>query len=111
MSKKSEVEALREQVARLTERLEGVQDAEKLNKIIREMQIQAKAQQEEVEHLRTFKAKFDGAADQRAIDNHHLLKPLHKQIADQQVEIRKLTQDNTRLKERLDDIAKGASGI
>ncbi len=111
MGKKTEIEALREQVARLTERLEGVQAAEKLTATIRAMQLQAKGQQEEVEHLRAFKAKFEGAAEQQTIDNHHLLKPLHKQVADQQVEITRLKRDNDRLRERLDEIAKGAGAI
>lgn len=111
MSKKTEVEAMREQVIRLTERLEEAGDAVKLTALIEQMQLQAKAQQEEVEHLRTFKAKWQTNLDQGAIDQYKLTQPLKRTISEQQTQITRLTADNTRLKNRLDEIAKGTSGL
>lgn len=111
MSKKTETEALREQVTRLTKRLEEAGDAVKLTTLVEQMQLQAKAQQEEVEHLRTFKAKFQTNIDQGAIDQHKLTQPLKKTISEQENQIARLTADNNRLKNRLDEIAKGAQGI
>ena len=119
MSKKSDtVESLREQVVRLTERLEGVQDSEKLSLIIREMQLQAKGQQEEIEHLRKKKALYDQAIDAGSNDqfkeNSKLTQQIQawqKTIAVLKKENERLTTDNMRLTDRLSEIARGAEGL
>lgn len=113
MSLKTDNEALREQVARLTERLANVRKEEALQATITEMQTVAAAQQEQVEHLRKINAKQAGAIEQHSSDMFRATEKLHGIITTQKREIEKLrkqidtlTDDNRRLNDRLAEISK-----
>jgi len=113
MSLKTDNEALREQVARLTERLANVRKEEALQATITEMQTLAAAQQEQVEHLRKTIAKQTGVIEQHSTDKHRETEGLHSTINTQKREIEKLrreidtlTADNRRLNDRLVEVSK-----
>jgi len=113
MSLKTENESLREQVARLTERLANVRKEEALQATITEMQTLAAAQQEQVEHLRKTIAKQTGVIEQHSTDKYQETKGLHRTISTQETEIKRLrkqidtlTEDNRRLNDRLVEVSK-----
>jgi uncharacterized coiled-coil protein SlyX len=117
MSLKEDNQALREQVARLTERLKTDGDAATLQATIRSMQTTAAAQQEEIEHLRLFKRthenkvekEISAAKQELSTDTKDTIKELNAQITEQKQIIETLRADNTRLVNRLTEIAKGAT--
>lgn len=118
MSLKTDNEALREQVKRLTERLQTAGEAGKLQDVIKNLQILAASQQEEIEHLRTFKARHEQDIEkaieplrkQMETDFVSLSKSRDQQLAKLVKERDELRVDNRRLRSKLDEIAKGAQG-
>jgi uncharacterized coiled-coil protein SlyX len=114
MSLKSENIALRDQVARLTERLKNVQREETLSATIVEMQRQAASQQEEMEHLRKRIGAYEKAEQDANSRVHLATELLSKQVAKLQGEktvldkkITILTEDNARLTTRLAEVSAG----
>jgi uncharacterized coiled-coil protein SlyX len=113
MSLKTENADLREQVARLTERLANVRKEEALQATITEMQTLAMSQQEQVEFLRKTIAKQTGVIEQHSTDMHRATEGLHNTINTQKREIDRmrkqidtLTEDNRRLNDRLTEVSK-----
>jgi len=117
MSLKEDNEALREQVARLTERLQTDGDAATLQATIRSMQTTAAAQQEEIEHLRLFKRTHENkvekavsvAKQELSADTKDTIKELKAQLRELKQTNEALAADKQRLTDRLNDIAKGAA--
>lgn len=117
MSLKEDNEALREQVKRLTERLQGAGDAVQLQDRIREMQTNAASMQEEIEHLRQFRRTHENKVEKEistakkelSEDTKDTIRELRSQIHEKDDQIRTLTTDNRRLVARLEEIAKGAA--
>lgn len=113
MSLKTENEALREQVARLTERLANVRKEEELLRTITEMKRQATSQQEEMENLRKSLGRYEKDALD-AYSRRHLhevtlqgqVTALEKEKAKLERQIITLTKDNARLTDRLAEVSK-----